>query len=80
MKNKKKLIEAFSAALGLPESKITEDLAYNALPEWDSIAHMSLVSELEKVYDIMLDTDDILGMSSFAEAKKIIQKYGVEFE
>jgi len=80
MENKKKLIEAFRAALVLPESKITEDLAYNTIPEWDSIAHMSLVSELEKVYDIMLDTDDILGISSFAEAKKIIQKYGIEFE
>lgn len=75
--SKKHLVQAFSSALGIPESEIVDELAYRGVPQWDSVAHMKLVFEIEKAFDIMLDTDDVLGMSSFAEAKRIVVKYGV---
>lgn len=64
-------------ALLLPEERITDDLAYNSIPEWDSVAHMALVAELEDSYDIMLDTDDIVDMSSIAKIRQILAKYDV---
>lgn len=64
-------------ALLLPEERITDDLAYNLIPEWDSVAHMALVAELEDSYDIMLDTDDIVDMSSVAKIRQILAKYDV---
>lgn len=64
-------------ALLLPEERITDDLAYNSIPEWDSVAHMALVAELEDSYDIMLDTDDIVDMSSVAKIRQILAKYDV---
>lgn len=79
MKNQEKLVKVFTEALGVEEEVITNELQYNSIPEWDSVAHMSLVAELEDVFDIMLDTDDIIDMSSPAKAKEILQKYDVEF-
>ncbi|UAA39500.1 acyl carrier protein [Paraneptunicella aestuarii] len=76
--NQDKLIEAFATALNIDNSAVTEQLAYNTIPEWDSTAHMVLIAELEDVFDIMLDTDDIIDMSSVAKAKEILIKYGVE--
>jgi acyl carrier protein len=38
---------------------------------------MALVAALEEAFDIMLDTDDIIGMSSVAVAKEILAKYGI---
>ena len=48
---------------------------YQETKNWDSIAHMTLVAGLEEAFDCMLDTDDILDMSSFNKAVEIMAKY-----
>lgn len=68
----------FAEALGLPADKITDDLAYNSIKEWDSTAHMILVAALEDTFEVMLDTDDIIDMSSVAKAREILKKYDIE--
>lgn len=73
-----RLKKVFSAALGVPGDTSFSTLAYAQHPAWDSVAHMQLVSALETEFDIMLDTDDVIGLSSFAEAEKIVRKYGAE--
>ncbi len=79
MNNKEKLVKVFADSLVVNEEIITDELQYNSIPEWDSVAHMSLVTEIEEAFDIMLDTDDIIDMSSPAKAREILQKYDVEF-
>ncbi len=78
--NDAKLKDCFSQSLGIPVGRVTDDLAYNAIKEWDSVGHMALVAALEGAFDIMLDTDDILGLSSVARAREILAKYGVVFD
>jgi acyl carrier protein len=74
-----KPVEAvFSVALGIDPSLVNDGLSYNSIKEWDSVAHMGLVAALEETYEIMLETDDIIDMSSVAKAKQILAKYGVE--
>lgn len=80
MKNQQKLVEIFSGSLGVGAIKVTDELKYNSIPEWDSVGHMALVAELENGFDIMLDTDDIIEMSSVGIAKRILERYGVSFE
>lgn len=77
--NEEKLKQVFIEALGINASQVTEELAYNSIPEWDSVAHMALIAEIDDVFDTMLDTDDVLDMSTFAKAKEILVKYDVEF-
>lgn len=74
-----KLKLIFAEVLNIEEAIITDNLAYNSIPEWDSVAHMALVAEIDDQFDIMLDTDDVLDMSSFAKAKEILKKYDIEF-
>lgn len=78
MDNQQKLIEAFTQALGIESDAVTDELTYNTIPQWDSTAHMVLIAELENTFDVMLDTDDIIDMSSVAQAKLILQKYDVD--
>lgn len=75
-----KLSQSFSEALGIAQAQVVDALAYNTIKEWDSTAHMVLIAELEKVFDVMLDTDDVIDLSSVAKAKSILQKYGVAFD
>ena len=77
--NSQKLIKCVAEGLGIPESDVTDDLAYNTIPEWDSRGHMVLITEIETAFDIMMDTDDIIALSSVGKAKPILEKYGVIF-
>lgn len=73
------LVKCFAGSLGIDTNQVVDDLAYNSIPQWDSVAHMTLVAELEDAFDIMLDTDDIIDMSSVTKAKEILEKHGVTF-
>ncbi|MFJ7838522.1 acyl carrier protein [Lysinibacillus sphaericus] len=77
--NEEKLKQVFIEALGINASQVTDELSYNSIPEWDSVAHMALIAEIDDVFDTMLDTDDVLDMSSFAKAKEILAKYDITF-
>jgi acyl carrier protein len=72
-----KLVAAFSESLQIDAARVKDDLAYNSIPEWDSVAHMSLIAQIEEAFGIMLDTNDVIDMSSVAKAKDIIGKYDV---
>lgn len=62
--------------------EISEDqlpgLNYQAVPLWDSVGHMTLVANLEDAFDIMMETDDIIDLSSYEKGKEILKKYDVE--
>lgn len=76
--NADRLKTAFSEALGVAPDTNFDQLEYAKTRGWDSVAHMRLVSEIENTFDIMLDTDDVIGMSSFPVAKDIVAKYGID--
>lgn len=79
MSNEDKLRDVFVEALVLPPGTAVETLSYRGIEEWDSVAHMLLVGELENAFDIMLETQDVIDMSSYDRAREIISKYGVAF-
>lgn len=79
MSNLEKYIQAFVDALEIKVDLVNEKLTYQSIENWDSVGHMSLVAELEDVFDIMMETDDIIDFSSFEKGKEILKKYGVEF-
>lgn len=77
MENNQKLVNSFHEALGIQVSLIEDSLSYQGVPEWDSISHMILISQLEEDFNVSFETDDVIDMSSFAKAKEILTKHGV---
>lgn len=67
----------FAESLGIPRELVNDDLRYASVKEWDSVAHMALVAALEEAFNIMLDTDEVIDMSSFGIAVDILKKHGV---
>ena len=78
--NKTKYKQAFIDALLIDESILKRNLEYNEITEWDSIGHMSLVAELEDKFDIMMEMDDIIEMSSYEKGTEILENnYNIKF-
>ncbi len=53
---------------------------YQDVPAWDSVGHMSLISELEDSFDIQFETDDIVDFNSYKKGIELLKKYDVVIE
>ena len=80
MDNLEKYNKAFMTAFEIEEDQLA-GLQYQDIEAWDSVGHMQLIAELEDAFDIMMDTDDIIELSSYEKGKEILSKeeYGVTF-
>ena len=65
-------IETFSI-----QKKVLKDLEYNKIEQWDSIGHMTLISDLENEFKITFENDDIIDFSSYKKGKEILKKYNI---
>ena len=79
MNNKQKYDQAFIESFSISESALDDNLIYNSIPEWDSVGHMGMISELEDVFEIMMEMDDIIDFSSYKKGFELLSKYEVEF-
>lgn len=77
--NSEKLIKAFSRALEIDPAIVKDELKYQSIVEWDSMSHMFLISEIEEEFDVEIDTDDVIDLSSVGKAKEILGKYDISF-
>ena len=78
MTNMEKYKAAFKEALEIDDSALTDELAFDSIPEWDSVGHMRLMASIEDAFDIMFETEDIMDSGTFGKGKEILQKYDVE--
>lgn len=79
MTNLEKYNEVFCKTFEITEDKLA-GLKYQDIDAWDSVGHMTLVANLEDAFDIMMETDDIIDLSSYEKGKEILAKnYEVEF-
>ena len=78
MNNLEKYNNAFTENFGITIDELN-GLKYQDIPAWDSIGHMGLVAAIEDSFEIMLDVDDIIDMSSFEKGKEILAKYDITF-
>jgi len=79
MENLQKLKHAFSEGLSIPIDQVNEDLKYQGIAEWDSMSHLFLIKEIENSFGLSIQTEDILEMTSFNNAKDILHKLDVTF-
>jgi acyl carrier protein len=77
MSNLNKYNQCFISSFSLDESAFENNIEYNSIPEWDSIGHMSLIAELEEIFGISMDIDDIIEFSSYNKGIEILNKYEV---
>lgn len=77
--NEEKYLNAFVSAFEV-DAEQAKTLKYQQIPAWDSVGHMGLMAQIEEVFGIMMEPDDIIDFSSFEKGKEILMtKYGVQF-
>ena len=77
MNNLEKYEQTFSEIFEIDKNELA-GLEYQGIENWDSVGHMSMVAAMEDVFDIEMDTDDIIDFSSYKKGYEILSKYGIK--
>jgi len=78
MTNADKLKDIFTSVFGVEASALTSNFTRENVANWDSVRQLSLTNGIEDVFDIMLDPEDIIGCTSYDNAKAVLAKYDVD--
>ncbi len=73
-----RLRRVFVDTLELGDGVDVANLNYRDIPEWDSLGHMTLVAAIEDEFDVQLDTEQVIGLSSFKIAIETLRGLGVD--
>ncbi len=64
--------EAFKSAFDINPQLVTMETTSGDISAWDSVGHLSLAGNLEEVFGISLDVDELMEMESVGEIVRII--------
>ena len=79
MTNLEKYNNIFKKMFNVPDEEL-ESLAYKETAEWNSMAQIALVAEIEAQFDLDFDTDDIFQLKSYVIGNEMLaRKFNVEF-
>lgn len=79
MTNREIYIKIFLEVFNIDKSNLDDTFTFADTDIWNSMSHLTLISELEDAFGIMLDTDDILHFESYRNGFKILERYGISF-
>ncbi len=78
MTNLEKLNNIFCEMFGATVDELNSDFDREHVANWDSVHQVGLSSTIEDEFDIMLDPEDIIALTSYEGAKSVLAKYDVE--
>ena len=71
---KEKIIALITEILMVPEGTVTENTMMDDLEEWDSLAHVMIIGELEEKLGVSIPLDEAIELTGVAQ---ILEKAGV---
>lgn len=78
MENKTKYQQCFIKVFNLKEGQVLEEMNVMNVESWDSVAQMQLVAEIEDIFDVMFDPEDMIEFTSYEVGIEILSKMGIE--
>jgi len=78
MTNLEKYNRIFAETFQMAPEALNDEFSKESAENWDSLRQLSLVTELENSFEILFDTEDILGLDSYKVGKEILGKYNIE--
>ena len=64
--------------LRLEPDKIVESISMDTETAWDSLVHMDLVARIEEDYDIRMEVDEIVEITSFEKILRLLHERDIE--
>ena len=72
-----RLEEILAKVLLVDKANINDKMSRKNTEEWDSMAHLMLVSAIESAFGIVMSDDDVMEIETVGDIKKVLRKVGV---
>ncbi len=69
---KEKLKDIFIKIFQAPEIIITDDLSADQVAKWDSLTHLTMISEVENTFSIKFKLKELVAMKNVGDLIKLI--------
>ena len=79
MSNKKQFFRVFSDVLKVDIKSLDELSSPDTIPNWDSLAVINIVGELEQIFKVQFDILEIVDFQNIGIIKSILEEKGVLF-
>lgn len=70
----KKLNEIFQDVFDDDSIEVTEETTSSDIEDWDSLTHITLISEVEDEFDVKFSMKEVVGMKNVGEMVDIIER------
>jgi len=71
------LLQFISEVFSVEKEILKLGTAPGDFPEWDSLGHLSLLTDLEEKFNISFDMDETMSIQSIGDLKGILESKGV---
>lgn len=71
------LVDLVAGVLNVSPEHLTDESGPKTVPEWDSLAHVTIASAAEQTYGVEFTMPDILGIATLGDLKKLLTDRGV---
>ncbi|MCA1918822.1 MAG: acyl carrier protein [Flavobacterium piscis] len=72
-----KFIKSFAEALEIEDaSNLNLDTIFRELPEWDSLAYLSLIAMIDEEYGVVIDGNEFRKLQTIGDILSFIKKSG----
>lgn len=71
---KEEIVKIIADILEVDVCDIEMDTAVGDLPEWDSMHHLQIIAELEKVYNIKFNTSDLAELEDVSDLISLVEE------
>lgn len=78
MANIDKYNEIFAEVFGVSADALNDNFGKETVDQWDSVHQLNLVALIEETFDVMLDPEDIMGLTSYKAGKEILKNQDIE--
>lgn len=69
----KPVVQVIAEKLRIPQERIRDELAYNTIPEWDSLNHVDLMVALEAEYGVTIDEDRMVELTTVRAIRAFVE-------
>ena len=73
------LEKIIAKVLGVDEALITDEAGPDSIESWDSFNALLLIAEMEKNFNTTFTLDEVAGVKTVADIKKILNKREISF-
>lgn len=69
-----KLLDILSTVLHLDRDQITDDLRRKDFEDWDSMAHLMIITEVESAFEMFFEDEEVVDIWTVGDLKRVLSE------